>query len=207
MKSLSLYTEKELLQGLQEGDEAIFKFIYHSYLKKLIRYARKIIKDKEDCEEIVQEVFISLWSRHSELHHVFNLEAYLFRMVKYKMIRYFQHSKVKQKYAAHYLVFEAVYDTAQGDEREIINLRTTINKTLSELPDRCQEAVRLRIDEELSNGEIAERMNIKKSTVTRYMTEALMHFKEKHPPIYKDKPLMKVEEDEYPYGAEIEGVT
>lgn len=193
MTSLSLYNEEELLQGLVEGDEIIFAFIYRSYASKLIAYARKVISNKEDREEIVQEIFISLWARHYELSHVTKLDSYLFRMVKYKMIRYIQHSKVKQKYVDHFLLFESVYDAGNEGDREVDNLRATINNTLSLLPERCQKVVRLRIDEELSNDEIAMRLKIDKDSVIRYMTKALAYFKEKHPPIYKKKSVMKVE--------------
>jgi RNA polymerase sigma-70 factor (ECF subfamily) len=177
-------TDLELVAALLQGEEKAFEAIYFRYVKVLVRYARKRISNKDDCFEIVQEVFESLWSRHSELSNITLLEAYLYRMVKYKIIRYYQHNNVIQKYTDHFKAFETIIDDGE-EEKEIETLREVINTTLAELPERCQVAVRLRIDENLSNGDIAKRMNIDKSTVKRYITAALSYFKEKHPPLYK----------------------
>ena len=64
----------------------------------MLSYVRRSIPVKEDCEEIVQEVFESLWIKHEGLHHVTALRAYLFKMVKYKIVDYIRHSLVKKKY-------------------------------------------------------------------------------------------------------------
>ncbi len=177
------HTDAALVSLLLDGDEQAFEVVYFRYAKALYRYAHKRIYVKEDCQEIVQEVFESLWERHENISHVTLLEPYLYRMVKYKVIRYFQHSKVKQKFAEHFKIFEELIDTSQ-EEKEIESLRSLLNESLSKLPERCQMAVRLRIDENLSNGAIAERINIDKSTVKRYMTTALSYFREQHLPIY-----------------------
>src|SRR5688500_750963 len=98
--------EQNLVALLIGGDEKAFEIIYRRYANRLYGYVRRSIAVKEDCEEIVQDVFESLWKRHQELSHVTILDAYLFKMVKYKIIRYFQHSSVKRKYAEHYRLFE-----------------------------------------------------------------------------------------------------
>jgi RNA polymerase sigma-70 factor (family 1) len=171
------HDELELLTLLNSGDEAAFESIYKKYASDLFRYARKNISTKEDCEEIVQEVFISLWERHGSLR-IGSLRHYLFTMVRYKIIRYFQHRRVKKKYADHFRLFEAVYENAQEEERDSFSLQKVIDKSLAQLPERCQVAVRLRLTENLSNGEIAKRMSITKKTVEVYMFKAFEHFRQ-----------------------------
>jgi RNA polymerase sigma-70 factor (family 1) len=177
-------TDPELVAALLDGEDQAFEVIYFRYVKALTRYVRSRIRSKEDSFEIVQEVFESIWARHSELGHVTMLEAYLFRMVKYKIIRYFQHHQVVKKYEDHFKAFEMI---ASGDEglSEMDNLRALINGSMDGLPERCRMAVTLRIDENLSNGDIAQRMNIDKSTVKRYMTSALNYFRRVHASHYK----------------------
>lgn len=170
-------SDKDLIDALLSGNEKAFEAIYRKYAGNLYCYARKNINSKEDCEEIVQEVFESLWTRHDKLGHVTELKAYLFRMVKYKVIRYFQHNTVIKKYAEHYKLFEAVYDTTSPEERDNATLERLIEKGLRQLPERCQMAIRLRLHENLSNSDIAKRMNIKKSTVENYMVTAISHLR------------------------------
>jgi RNA polymerase sigma-70 factor (family 1) len=184
MSTFSIHTDSDLVASLQAGDQSAFESIYKKYATDLYRYARKSISLKEDCEEIVQEVFISLWDRHESLH-VDSLRHYLFSMVRYKVIRYFQHNKVKKKYAEHFRLFEAVYENAHEEERDSLSLQKVIDKSLEQLPERCQVAVRLRLTENLSNGEIATRMNITKKTVETYMFKAFEHFRALHSGLYK----------------------
>ncbi|WP_079685329.1 sigma factor [Ohtaekwangia koreensis] len=60
-----------------EGSEAAFQTIYSRYATKLYSYARKNIPLKEDCEQIVQEVFVSIWARREKLTNVTAVESYL----------------------------------------------------------------------------------------------------------------------------------
>lgn len=177
MKPYHDHNDPELLALLIQGDDKAFEAIYRRYVSLLYRYARRNVPINEDCEEIIQEIFESLWKRHEDLHHVTALDAYLFRMVKYKVIRYFRHSQVKKKYAEHYSLFEAVYNATAEGERDPSALQSMLDRSLAELPERCQQAVKLRLAENLSNSDIATRMNIKKSTVENYMVTAVSHLR------------------------------
>jgi RNA polymerase sigma-70 factor (family 1) len=177
MRNYESLGDAELVTLLRGGDERAFEAIYRRYVSSLYRYAKRNISIKEDCQEIIQEIFVSLWSRRENLDHVSVLEAYLFRMVKYKIIRYFQHESVKRKYAEHYKLFEAVYESTDPNEKDSSGLRNMIERGLADLPERCRQAVKLRLIENLSNTDIAMRMNITKGTVENYMVTALNHFR------------------------------
>jgi RNA polymerase sigma-70 factor (ECF subfamily) len=171
------HSDTELLTLLIQGDAQAFEAIYRKYVSDLYRYARKNISVKEDCEEIVHDIFESLWLRHHELGHVTVLNAYLFKMMRYKIIRYFQHSSVKKRYAEHYALFVALYENSSDNDRDKQCMERMIDKGLANLPERCQMAVKLRLTENLSNADIARRMNIKKSTVENYIVAALNHLR------------------------------
>ncbi len=176
-------TDTELLVQLNAGDQKAFEAIYRRYAAELFRYARKNIPAKEDCEEIVQEVFISLWQRHETLR-VISLKHYLIKAVHYKVIRYIQHSKVRRRYEEHYKLFEAMYDSIGEEELSAESIQGKLLKTITDLPERCQVAIKLRLLENLSNGEIAARMNISKKTVEVYMLTAFKHFRANYDRIY-----------------------
>ena len=183
-------TDTDLVAGLKEGDQEAFEAIYRLYAPEIFRYIQRNITIREECEEILQDVFESLWTKHKDLK-ILSLRAYIFTMAKYKIIRYFQHNKTKKRYARHFLLFEAVFDYVfDGEEQETIDpatLKSLLDHSLPELPERCQSAFRLRLTENLSNREIAQRMNIKKDTVENYMIRALRHLRESYQRIYKPK--------------------
>jgi RNA polymerase sigma-70 factor (ECF subfamily) len=177
MNSYQNLSDTRLATLLNTGDKIAFEAIYRKYAAGLYRYARKNIGVREDCEEIIQEVFESLWTRRESLGHVTVLNAYLFRMVKYKVIRYFQHHAVRKKYEEHFKLFEAVYQNIREEERDPSSVLAVLEERIARLPERCQFALKLRLTENLSNSDIARRMNIKKSTVENYFVAALRYLR------------------------------
>jgi RNA polymerase sigma-70 factor (family 1) len=177
MTAASNDNDGALVHALNNGDRKAFEFIYRKYVSDLYRYARNNISAKEDCEEVVQEVFEALWARRSNLQVYVSLRAYLLGMVRYKVIGYFKKSALKKKYIEHFLLFEAVYDQVEGEEVNHSAVQSTLERLINELPERCQEALKLRLGEDLSNNDIAERMNISTRTVEAYMFRAFNHIR------------------------------
>jgi len=166
-------TDTDLLHRLRHGEENAFALIYQRYVRDLHRYTTARLGTREDAEEIVQEVFLSLWARHRSLREDLVLKAYLFASVKYMILRHISHRKVKQKYAEYYRLFTLVYDQTPEDQRTPEQLEALLQRGIAQLPERCREAVQLRLLENLSNSEIAARMNIGKTTVENYMVSAV----------------------------------
>lgn len=178
------HSDAELVGLLGQGDQQAFEVIYRRYVKELYRFARRRVP-KEDCEEIVHDVFESLWSRKEKLN-IESLKHYLFTSVRYMVIRYFSRATVKKKYAEHYRLFEMAYETMDPEyHRDPENIRNILLKNIGGLPERCQEAIRLRITENLSNGEIASRMNINKRTAEFYIFTAFRHLRASYGKIYE----------------------
>lgn len=176
--------DAELVGLLKQGDQQAFEVIYRRYVKDLYRYARRRIP-KEEAEDLVHNVFESLWSRKENLS-IASLKHYLFTSVRYMVIRYFTHAGIKRKYADYYRLFEMAYETMdQEDLRDPENIRKVLLKNIGGLSERCQEAIRLRITENLSNGEIATRMNITKRTAEFYIFTAFRHLRASCAKIYE----------------------
>ena len=176
------HSDPELTTLLTRGDKAAFEVIYRKYAPELYRYARRNISCKEDCEEMIQDVFESLWVRRSDLR-IGSLRHYLFTSIRYLIIRYFRQKGVRQRYIAHFRLFEVLYDSMDGEEKSPEDVQAMLIRSLDGLPERCQLAIRLRIVENLSNNEIAERMNITRRTVELYMFKAFKHMRITYPDI------------------------
>ena len=59
--------ETESISMLQKGDLRAFDKLYHFYSPKLYRFAFSLLKNNEDAEGIVQEVFLILWNKRSKI--------------------------------------------------------------------------------------------------------------------------------------------
>jgi len=170
-------TDEEKLELLKSGDSEAFSFFYSKYASPLYQFTRRNIYLREDCEEIIQNIFLDLWSRRKRLDHLTSLQGYLYKMVRYKVIRYFQHKGVVKKFEEHYKLFEVFYENPSFEEHKKDSLQDQIEECLTGLPKGCCEAIRLRVFENLSNTEIADRMSITKGTVENYMVTAFDHIR------------------------------
>ncbi|MGC3947966.1 MAG: sigma-70 family RNA polymerase sigma factor [Chryseolinea sp.] len=173
--------EVELLASLQSGDQSAFESIYRRYSKELYRRARRLILNKEDCEEIIQEVFESLWRKRNSAE-IRSLRAYLYRAVANKVMDHIRKDYRHKRYVEHFRLFEALY--SQGETGN--NLSQMIEAGLRQLPERVQMAIRLRLSENLSNDEIAQRMKVTNKTVENYMHQVYAHFRAKFPRIARE---------------------
>ena len=174
VKNYERYTDEELVALLIKGDRNAFEAIYRRYASDMYRYVRRNINVKEDCEEMLQDFFESLWLRHDILK-INSLRHYVYNSMRYMIIRYIQHRGVEKRYVDYYTAFSSIYDVAESHDPKA--LQDLLLKSLEGLSERCQMAMRLRLQEDLSNAEIAKRMNISKGTVELYMCKALAHLR------------------------------
>lgn len=171
MKNYLLQMADEELQKLifQENHDA-FAIIFDRYWKKLYTYAFKIYKDEEICEDIVQEIFISLW-KNSGNTVILNFEAYLFRAVKYKIANHIRSLKFDRE---HIDVLETIPEPNHTmDNIEYIEFEKNIMDQISQLTPKCREVFLLSRMDHFSNAEIAEKLRLSIHTVEKHISNAL----------------------------------
>lgn len=181
---MDLHDDIQLLAELTDDSQQAFRVIYSKYAQELYRFARRNIHSNEDCEEMLQDVFTSIWLRRKELK-VESLRKYLFTAIKYMIIRYINRKGVRKRYEEHFKIFSAAYEHIDPNECSPDTIQEMLIKSLTGLPQRCQYAMRLRITNNLSNSEIAAFMSISKKTVELYMSKAISHMKGSLPEIYR----------------------
>ncbi|MBC9914293.1 RNA polymerase sigma-70 factor [Chitinophaga varians] len=163
-------TDADLIMSLREGNSSAFTEIYHRYWKRLLAIAYLHSRDKIIAEEIVQEVFISLWNRRNELY-IDNVNAYLATAVKLSVFK----QQVRQKRRDEIREQVAVPDTASFDEEQIYTrfLQQQINGVVEVLPEKCRLVFKLSREEGLTIPEVAHRMGIAEKTAEAHLTKAL----------------------------------
>lgn len=188
MNGYTNHTDTELVAALSQGEHGAFEVIYNRYAEKLFHHIQRNVSSRADAEEILHDVFEALWKNHKTLI-IRSPGPYLYTMVRHKIIRYFEHKKVMKKYEQHFILFEAAFDFLyEAEDDKSIDpdaFKSLIDTGLAQLPERCQIAFKLRLVENLSNAEIAQRMNITKSTVQNYMTRAVASLREARQNLYK----------------------
>ncbi|MGH2645672.1 MAG: RNA polymerase sigma factor, partial [Chitinophagaceae bacterium] len=78
MATFTLYNEKELLTLASQGDEGAFTRLFYAYHNKLGAYVLQLTRSRETAEEVVQDVFIKIWTNRESLAGVEHFGPYLF---------------------------------------------------------------------------------------------------------------------------------
>ncbi|WP_142683074.1 RNA polymerase sigma-70 factor [Chitinophaga polysaccharea] len=172
IKKYNQSDESAILALLKEGDMGAYEAIYNEYWPRLYGYVYNRLKSKEVAEEIIQEVFFSLWKKHTELQLTHSLAAYLFTAVKYQLLNYLKSDRIRRIYISN-LTPEQQSDNSNEEHIAATDLKNTMEKEVSRLPEKCQQVFRMSRHEHLSITDIANTLNISHKTVENHLTKAL----------------------------------
>lgn len=175
--STELLTDSELLGLMRQGDQRGFTEIFNRYWKPMLVVAANKTGDMDDAEEIVQDIFVSLWNRRQQIELTSSLKNYLSVSVKYKVIKALAKRDNYQKYAAHSLEVNDYLDDSTQEWLEFEELRHRLNELVAELPEKCRLVYQLSRDSGYSQKQIAEELGISEKTVEAHLGKALRNLR------------------------------
>ena len=178
MAILLSYEEKRLLKQISKGDEKAFRALYDAYFNHLSAFVLKLCKSPAATEEIVQDIFVRLWINRHSLTQFDSPEAYIFSMARNRTIDYLRRLAKDTNLIS---VLAGDLSTGNNDIEEQLNakeLRRLIEEALGQLSAQKQTVFQLSRDEGLSHDQIAEIMQLSKSTVKNHLSETLRHIRE-----------------------------
>lgn len=174
MRLYSTYNDEQLLQLLKEDNHAAFEAVYNRYWEVLYDWAYKRYNDEVATEDALQEVFIAIWQRRSELD-VTNLEAYLKTAVKFKILDSLRKQTAQR---AIYQPLEAIHQAAAAEERMLEkDLLQLLYAYADTLPAKRRQIFLLHCSKGLSTREIASRLAISQKTVQNQLNTAIQGLK------------------------------
>jgi len=165
--------ESYLISRLKQQDKIVFDFIFNYYYAGLCVFAKQFICSTEAAEDIVQDFFVSLWIKASDITINDSLRSYLFSSVKHRCLDSIRHNKVRERYEEKIIVEST---EASDDSFNLFvesELRDAINESLEKLPPRCREIFSLSRYYGKSNQQIAEKLGLSKRTVELQISNAL----------------------------------
>lgn len=170
--------EKELFIQLKKGDKIAFEAIFNNYYASLCIYANRMLNDDEKAEEIVQNLFVNLWSKRKNLDVESSLKYYLFRSVRNHCLNQLQHLKIREKYAQKVIENQDI-EIHDHDYFIEVDLAKKIQESIESLPEKRRQIFKLSREEGLKYKEIAEKLNLSVKTVEAQMGLALKQLREK----------------------------
>jgi RNA polymerase sigma-70 factor (family 1) len=162
-------------QGILAGDEQSLAALYRLLSKRLHHFARVITRSSEVAEEIVEDVFVKLWSNRHRINEIDNLTVYLYVAVKNRSL-----NAISQKASE---LIRAPFDDLDIEAAQVAtdpyNLLITaemlkrMQQAVDNLPPRCKMIFKLVREDGLKHREVAEILNISINTVDVQMAIAI----------------------------------
>ncbi len=165
-----------ILKHIQRGNLQEFEKLFRAYYPLLCHYALRFVKDTDQAEEIVQELFCQLWENRKDLKIHTSLKAYLYKATYFNSLQVLRKRGVKTQYEEYIKnnKQESSLPIDSVEEKEIYNI---VQKTLTNLPERCSKIFKMSRFEGLKYQEIADKLSISVKTVEANMGKALKAFR------------------------------
>ncbi|MFT4155567.1 RNA polymerase sigma factor [Parafilimonas sp.] len=170
-------SDRELLDLIKEDNRKAFDEIYSRYRDFLTQTALKHLQSKQKAEDVVQDIFISLYRRRREFELSVSLRAYLSQALKFRVMNEFRSQVVRDAYSKYVRYAYAYSNNAVYHIYETKELAHHINRSINLLPEKCKQAFLLSRSEDLSYKDISGHLNISVSTVEKHISKALKFLK------------------------------
>lgn len=171
-------TEAEQWRQFKLGDHAAFETLFRQHYPGLFRFALRICLNQELSEQCIQELFVRLWDRRSQIAEVNSPRAYLFTALRRELLSQLKCARQYESLESlpsTTFVYSAQDQCIIQEEQQLKSRELT--EALNALSTRQREAVYLKFYEELDYQEVAGVMNINYQSVVNLIYQALTRLK------------------------------
>lgn len=178
---LAIMTEIRNLNHSKNSREDISSFeeLFRSYYPQMKRYTLHFVPNEEEANDLIQDVFLKLWSERSSLDGKKNEVAFMFTLLRNKCLNLIKKKVIEGKYMERQIFMETerLYYLSfdQIDEFESMKDRLSLefDSLIKEMPDKCGIVFRLRWLEGKKIKEIAAQMNISTTMVDKQLAKGM----------------------------------
>lgn len=157
------------------GNEKAYSSLHYQLYPGLFVYAKNITKDEDVTHDLVQELFIKLWTKKAIIGQIANVKAYFYRATRSIVINHLRSIK-NQESKLNSMVSVDIQFSAEDiitTEETSLELKRSIEGALNKLPSRQREIIYLRFYEDMDYTQIVAVTGIKYQSVVNHVYRAV----------------------------------
>jgi RNA polymerase sigma-70 factor (ECF subfamily) len=164
-----------IIERLRRGDIAAFNELYERWHRRLYGFALYLSHDRHTSEDLVQTVFVAVWEQRRTINSSNGFGAYLFSIARNSFYDMLRHKVAEQAYITRLLSHTREHPNENdADTRvESADFDGILTTLLEKLPARRREIFLMSRQQNMSYGEIAEKLGISENTVDTQIRHAL----------------------------------
>ena len=169
------FTEEPFLSSISPDESEAFDSLFESHYARLCNYAYTMVNSFDVAEDLVQDVFVNIWTRRKKIVIQSTINAYLYKCVYNACLDHqkknrLQHIFAKFKQDGDIL---SLHDSIQDFE-----LPERVDRAIEELPVQCRKIFKMSRQKGFKYHEIAKALNISENTVDTQIRRALKRLRE-----------------------------
>ena len=174
----------KILTNLKRGKKKAFKKVFAIYYPRLEKYACYFIANRQEAEDIVQDVFVQVWENRDSIKTDSNFDSWLFTLVRNRCLNVLKKQMIEKKYIEKIHVnSEELYNISFGLNEDFLSMEKLLyeelEKIIEEMPERCQSAFCMKWKEGKKIREIADIMGISTTMVDKHLAKGMEIVREK----------------------------
>lgn len=173
MRSQRITSDIDLITRMQLGDREAFAEIYNKYSSLLYLHARRMLGNRDEARDIVQEVFVSFWNKANDIDALSNINAYLYRSTRNGVLNLIRKEKSKSNYITELGDFFDRGEYSTDAQVNFNELKRLIDQEVLRLPEKMRQVFEMSRRENLSHTEISRKLNISDLTVKKQISKAI----------------------------------
>ena len=175
-----------LITQIKKGDIKAFEQLFRLYYSPLCWYATSIVGDREAAEEIIEDLFYTIWKEKEKLNIFRSVRSYLYTAAWNGCLLHHRQRQKDEELQRKMQQSTPTYTSSPEDEAEFEELQKVDEGCLAQIPERCRNIVLRHRDEGLKYTEIATRLDISVKTVEANMSKALALLRKEIETYYKE---------------------
>jgi len=166
--------DAELVRRIRAGDERALETVFKAHYAGMASFTQRFVRSADLAEELVQDVFLKLWTKREQLAEIETLRTYLFRAARNTALNYLRRQKLERRWQEEQGVDDDPPTSYAADEETTEQeVALAVQQAINKLPPRCREIFLLSRDGGLTYAEIARSLEISVKTVETQMGRAL----------------------------------
>ncbi|MFL9835284.1 RNA polymerase sigma factor [Chryseobacterium terrae] len=165
-------SDKELLELCSSGNNSGYSLLYQRYSKAVFNSIFRLVNDREDAEDILQEVFVKAFSEIKSLKNVESFGGWIKRIAINQSLNFLRKKKVYFTEIDDDKMLDSIDDDELEEKLAMESRVKELQNIIAEFPLQTRTIVNLFLFEEMPQDEIAKTLDIPAGTVRSYYHRA-----------------------------------
>lgn len=152
--------------------QQLFSELFREHEHKLYAFVVKVLRSDAQAKDIVQDVFLKLWTIREQLHEIGNIDAFLYRLTENKVYDHLRAAATRERTRQELWLRLRQAGDATPDFLEAKEYHSLIQQAIHQLPPQRRTIYLLSKEDGLKQQQIARELHISPHTVRNQLAEA-----------------------------------